>query len=351
MYFFLAVSAITSAVAWYMSMQTFFTISVATTIFITTYNYILDRKEDIFMEQAIHCMTETECCCIHKLWSNPDSIGWTTTAFKILAGITTTIATLNTHIYSQSFANEHYFIVSAVWAIAIIMWFLSCVPIFICLIQCAAKEMSSKTPKPIQIGNKLLTYGQKVTVDEKTIRIISGSDLIVRFRVCMTVQLIHDIVIGVFWLYLALMLYDISDDNDDSEWRTIFLSMMSWHIVFVTLHHIYLKEIRSCVTITRVNKSRPCCAPSEADKWWSFTQLIGLASIYTGFIWRMREPTLTDMGSSPETLAMVTFGIAIYYLGMSMQTNALLGTLYKKNILPVASRQGTVAKKPQKLYL
>ena len=331
MYFFLAVSAISSAVAWYMQLQTFFTIAVAATIFIVTYNYIMDRKEDIFMEQAIHCMTKTECCCVHKLWSEPQSVVWTTTAFKILAGITATIATLNTHIYSQSFATGHYFIVATVWSIAILFWFLSCAPIFICLIQCAAKEMSSKTPKPIQIGNKSLSYSQKITVGEKTIQIISGSELIVRFRVCMTVQLIHDLVIGVFWLYLALMLYDISDDNDDSEWRTIFLSMMSWHIVFVTLHHIYLKEIRSCVTITRANKSRPCCAPSEADKWWSFTQLIGLALIYTGFIWRMREPTLTDMGCSIETLLIVTVGIAIYYLGMSMQTNSLLGTSSKKN--------------------
>ena len=331
MYFLVTVSAISSAVAWYMQLSTFFTIAVATTIFIVTYNYIMDRKEDIFMEQAIHCMTKTECCCIHKLWSNPDSIVWTTITFKILAGIAASIATVNTVTYSHSFATGHYFIVSAVWCIAIILWFLSCVPIFISLIQCAAKEMSSKTPKSIQIGNKTLTYGQRVTVDEKTINIISGSELIVRFRVCMTVQLIHDIVIGVFWLYLSLMLYDISDDNDDSEWRTIFLSMMSWHIVFVTLHHIYLKEIRSCVTITRVNKSRPCCAPSEADKWWSFTQLIGLASIYTGFIWRMREPTLTDMGCSTETLIIITFGIVIYYLGMSMQTNSLLGTLSKKN--------------------
>jgi len=336
MYLLLAISAITSAVAWYMSITTFFTFAVTATIFTATYNYLLDRKEDIFIEQAIHCMTKTECCCVHKLWKDPDSVVWTTAAFKILAGITATIATVNTHTYSQSFENGHYFIVSAVWSISILLWILSCVPIFICLIQCAAKEKSDKTPKTINIGQKQLSYGQQITVDEKTIKIISGSQLILRFRVCMTIQLIHDVVIGVFWLYLAVMLYDISDDNDDSEWRTIFLSMMSWHIVFVTLHHIYLKEIRSCVTITKVNKSRPCCAPSEADKWWSFTQLVGLASIYIGFIWRMREPTITEMGCSPETLAIVIFGIVIYYLGMTMQTNSLLGTLPKEKTYPQA---------------
>ena len=331
MYFFLGAASITSIVAWYMSMPTFFTFAVAATIFIATYNHIAHEKEDIFMEQAIYCMSKTECCCMHKLWSDPRSVVWTTTGFKILSGAVGAIATVNTWGSSHVFVNGHYFIVTVVWVISVILWFISCIPIFICLIQCAAEEIKQKHPKPIQIGDKdnfqILRYGQELIVDGKTVSLVSGKDLIVRFRSCMAIQLTHDIVIGIFWMYLSLMLYDLSDDEDDSEWRTIFLSMMSWHIVYITLYHIYLKEIRSCVLVSRINKSRPCCAPSEADKWWSVAQLLGLASVYIGFIWRMREPTLTDLGCSEESLTLIIVGIIIYYLGMSSQKDSLFGTL------------------------
>jgi hypothetical protein len=296
------------------------------------YNEASRKKEDVFIQQSIHCMSVTECCCIHKLWSDPNSVVWTRTGFKILAGVGGTLAVLNTWEYSLNFATKHHFIVSVVWCISIGFWFLSCVPILISLIQCAAKEIHKINPRPIQIGDKILEFGEKIVVDEKTIKIITGEELIVRYRSCMTIDLIHDLVIGIFWLYLAIMLYDLSDDSDDSEWRTIFLSMMSWHIVFVTLHHIYIKDIRSCVNITRTNKSRPCCAPSEADKWWSFTQLAGLAAIYIGFIWRMKEPTLTDMGCSDQTLGIIIIGIVVYYLGITMHNDTLHGKIiYKRS--------------------
>jgi hypothetical protein len=327
MYFFLAVASITSVIAWYLIMPVFFTFAAASTIFIATYNDVSRKDLDVFMEQSVHCMSITECCCIHRLWSDPKSVVWTRSGFKILAGAAGTLAVLNTWEYSNNFATKHHFIVSIIWCISIGCWFLSCVPVLISLIQCAAKEVHKVHPKSIRIGDQILDYGEKLIIDEKTIQIVSGEKIIVRYRSCMTIDLIHDIVIGIFWLYLAIMLYDLSDDEDDSEWRTIFLSMMSWHIVFVTLHHIYIKDIRSCVTITRSNKSRPCCAPSEADKWWSFTQLVGLAAIYIGFIWRMKEPTLTDMGCSSETLGIIILGVVVYYFGKSMHADTLHGKI------------------------
>jgi hypothetical protein len=41
----------------------------------------------------------------------------------------------------------------------------------------------------------------------------------------------------------------------------------------------------------------------------------------------MREPTLTDLGCSEESLTLIIVGIIIYYLGMSSQKDSLFGTL------------------------
>jgi len=326
MYFLISTGAIASMISWYLASYFFFMISVATTIIITTYTGFLVYNKDTFIHQCVFCMTKTECCCVHKLWSDPKSVIWSTNFLKNISGILAAIATQNTWQYAKAFKDGSYLTVTLMWILSIVAWFLSCIPTFICLIQCAAID-GKKPPNPIHVAGTILTIGQNITVDDKHIKMVEGKTLIIRFRKVMTLELIHDVVIGIFWLYLTLTLYDLIDDDDDSEWRTIFLSMMSWHIVFVTLYHIYLKQLRSCVQITRTVKSRPCCAPSEADKWWSVIQLLGFAAIYIAIIWRMKEPTLTDMGCSEETLGMAIFGILLWALGKKMEMNAFRGTI------------------------
>ena len=156
MYFFLAAASITSVIAWYLIMPVFFTFAVASTIFIATYNDVSRKDLDVFMEQSVHCMSITECCCIHRLWSDPKSVVWTRSGFKILAGAGGTLAVLNTWEYSNNFATKHHFIVSIIWCISIGCWFLSCVPVLISLIQCAAKEIHTVNPKSIR--NKVNNY-------------------------------------------------------------------------------------------------------------------------------------------------------------------------------------------------
>lgn len=331
MYLFLSTSAILAAFAWYLENPTFFMISIVVSILSSAYLYILSTQKDTFVQQCIHCMERTECCCVHKLWSNPNSVVWTQTTLRTIAGVTAAVATQNTWQYYKAFVDGSYWTVSTLWVLAISIWFISCVPILICLIQCAAKQ-GKKTPLSVKIANNIIETGQKIHIDEKTIKLVDSKTIIVRFRKVMTIQLIHDIVIGIFWLYLSISLYDLIDDGDDSEWRTIFLSMLSWHIVFVTIYHIYLKSIRSTLSITRGMKSRPCCAPSEANKWWSLTQLLGLAAIYISFIWRMREPTLTNMGCSLETLILFTFGVLAWAFGKKMTTHDFQGTLITTKI-------------------
>ena len=99
--------------------------------------------------------------------------------------------------------------------------------------------------------------------------------------------IIHDVFLGFFWLYLAVMLYDLSDDNNDSEWRTIFLSMISWHIIIIVLQEIYMKRQATGVT---------CCGPGNIQVWWRFFLLVAFVGMYTAIVSRMQDNKLTLLG-------------------------------------------------------
>ena len=325
MYILLSCSLIASAISWYMIMQRMWFLSMGVSVFILTWIDVSGFKSDLFLQQAIHSMQETECCCIHRVWSDPQSILWTTMVFRTMAGITAAVAFCVTFIYSSSFATGHYFIITAIWTMVNVLWALSNVPFLICLVQCAAKT-TSVTMEPIVIGNETLEPGRTLEIGYLKISLVHSADLIVRFRKVVAMWMLHDIVLGIFWLYLSLMMYDLTDDEDDSEWRTIFLSMLSWHIIFIVLHHIYLKQQWSCVTIkSPPSIQTPCCGPAEADKWWAICQLVGLAAIYVAFIWRMRVPELTAMGCSEETLVMFVSGVSVCCLGKTMTRETLRG--------------------------
>ena len=305
---------------------------MATSIAIATIIHIKSLSDDLFIKQSIECMERPKCCCIHNCWSNPKAIISTTIFFRALAGIFAVLATVISYEYADEFANKKYFTTTFSWSIVVGTWLVSCFPFAIALVQCAAEtpsSSSSREPKPIQVGKKKLDIGSKIKVDDKTIRLASGHEIIVRFRQIISMQLLHDIVIGIFWMYLAIMLYDLSDDEDDSNWRTIFLSMISWHIVFQTLYHTYLKNIWSCTIIHKDNtKSSACCAPSHAEKWWSILQLTGLAAIYMATIIRMKEVIITDMGCAIETLVYIIYGVIAFCVGNYMAVSEIHGIEY-----------------------
>ena len=206
-----------------------------------------------------------------------------------------------------------------------VVWFISTLPFLICLVQCAAKTTDTALT-PILINDEELAPGGSLKIGYLKVRLVQGGELIVRFRKAVSMWLLHDVVLGIFWFYLAVMMYDLTDDEDDSEWRTIFLSMLSWHIIFAVLHQMYLKELWSCVRIEQTpNQQTPCCGPTSADKWWVICQLGGLAAMYVAFIWRMRLPNLTTMGCSEQSLALFITGVCACYFGKTMTRETLQG--------------------------
>lgn len=157
---------------------------------------------------------------------------------------------------------------------------------FICLIQCAAasKYRSVKTK-------------------------IGSSELILRFRKVYALWLVHDVTLGIFWLYLSVMLFDLADDADDSEWRTIFLSMLSWHIIVVAIHELYFKQLFTLEPYRiRPRTSTPCCGPRNAGPIWSAVTIASYVGMYAIVIIRVQKGSLMSMGMD-SILSPVLFSV------------------------------------------
>ena len=321
----LLAALVVNGVAWYLQAPLIWYLSAAAGTLLTTIIHVKSLTNDMFLEQSILCMKQTECCCIHNCWKNPRSIIMTTALLRSLAGTMATIACGLSYVFKDEFFEKKYFTITLLWSMAVGLWIASCIPFAIGLVQCAAEDTTTN-PKPIKIGKETLANSGSIEVNGKIIKLAKGQDIIVRFRQVISMLLLHDIVIGIFWMYLALMLYDLTDDQDDSNWRTIFLSMISWHIVFQTFYHIYLKNVWSCTIISqKENASKACCAPSQADKWWSILQLSGLAAVYVATIIRMGEINITDMGCTVETLIYIIYGSGAFCIGKYMITREIHG--------------------------
>ena len=231
--------------------------------------------EDGFLDSAISIMDTTDCCLVHRLWSEPTSVRWTTVSFKILAGLTALCATYVSWRRKDTFIGVHYTLVSAVWISAAVLWVCSCLPMLICLVQCAANP-KLKVRKSLKI---------------------KGKELILRFRKVYALWVLHDMVLGVIWLYLSIMLFDLADDMDDSEWRTIFLSMLSWHIVIILLSQVYFEPLANIHPSPTVSsKTTPCCSLEKAKTLWGTMLIIAYAGMYIVIILRTQQDALLDLG-------------------------------------------------------
>jgi len=239
-----------------------------------------------FFETAIRAMPTTECCLLHEVWASPYSVRWTTILFRCLAAMVAFVATIVTWSRRKSFADGRYTLISSIWSAASILWLISCLPMFMCLIQCAAASRYKNVKTKI-----------------------GSTELILRFRKVYALWLIHDVTLGIFWLYLSVMLFDLADDADDSEWRTIFLSMLSWHIIVVVIHEMFFKQIftlEPCRTHPRT--SSPCCGPRNSGPLWSAVTIASYAGMYAIIIMRLQKGSLMSMGTD-SILSPVLFSI------------------------------------------
>lgn len=277
MYILLGLSLISFIWTWWAEVPVLFYASVVASIFslsIVDINSMASKGG--FYETSIRAMDDkTDCCLLHDLWSSPGTVRWSTILFRSLSSIAAISATVVSWTNRRKFLDGHYIVISAVWSAASIFWILSCVPIFICLIQCAASSRFKNVKSDL-----------------------TSKQIMLRFRKVYALWFLHDIVLGIFWLYLSIMLYDLADDKDDSEWRTIFLSMFSWHILIVGIHELYFKTLFS-LRHSRPEEmhSTPCCGPKQAKSIWSFLSIMSLVGMYAIVILRMQRGSLLLMGT------------------------------------------------------
>jgi hypothetical protein len=235
-------SLISSIICWYSDNSKLFLISIALSIAFFTVVNIIELWNDAFLQKSYKHMSKDKKCCLDWFdWSSADSVLGLTCAFRALASSMAIIACYISWLQRKHFWNDkHYAMISAFWCVPPGLWLISTIPHIICLVQCAA-------------GNNSRLFA---------------------FRKRVTIWILHDMVLGIFWLYLACMLYDLADDQDDSEWRTIFLSMLSWHIVIVVLQQIYFTDVWTA----SLNVS--CCDPKMIPRWKVFIKILSFGIIY-----------------------------------------------------------------------
>lgn len=264
-------SLISSIICWYSNNSQLFLLSIALSIaFFTTVN-IYDLWNDAFLTKSYKSMAKDKRCCLDWFdWSSPDSVLWLTCAFRVLASSMAIVACYISWLQRENFWKDKYYtMVTGFWCIPPVLWLMSTIPHLICLVQCA-------------VGNNVKLFV---------------------FRKRVTIWILHDIILGVFWLYLASMLYDLADDQDDSEWRTIFLSMLSWHIVIVILQQIYFTDVWS----GSLNVS--CCDPKMIPRWKVFVKILSLGIIYSVIMMILKTNESIKMECS--LVSVIIFSIAV----------------------------------------
>ena len=303
MYLLLGLALIGSIVAWETNWPILFYMSSGLSILFMTWIDMTKKygTQSIFYK-SIAIMPKTDCFCVHRIWSDPKSVHWVTRSLRMCAGLLAAISTAISWTRRQAFIEHRVWFVSAAWCTTSIVWLISCIPIILCLIQCAADDRHLKRLPD--------------TMD------ISEQELVLRFRRVQTLWLIHDTVLGLFWFYLGFMLYDLTDDQDDSEWRTIFLSMLSWHIIIIVLYQCYFKHMWSLKPRQKAqSRSRPCCSPENSSKIWSWIQIFCMVGIYVVVILRMQQSNLIQLGfDSP--LHAIAASILVMVICFSYTINA-----------------------------
>jgi hypothetical protein len=275
-------SCMTNAIFWYMAAIDLWYLTLLLALLSLTKHDYDTYMNTVEIQQGLKEMRQTKCCNTTYL-QNPKSIKTISRYMRGLTGILACIALISTFFSKDDITNNIGF-VSICWMVVSLFWLLSIIPPFVSLLQCAA---SKTTPA------------------------------IIKYRTIMSVNILHDGFLGVFWFYLSSILYDLFDDADDTEWRTIFLSMLWWHLLILcilAIHRLPKKKMKSC------------CSVDTISCWQQFVSLLAIFCIYIVIISRMRIGQLIDMKMSLFSLFVFEISFIVLYFCRPSKKDQRLST-------------------------
>lgn len=261
--------------SWHFQRVDMWFLSLGGAFLFMTFAYCYDLMHSPHLRDAYGKMSvETPCCIPYIGCTHVASVIVATCVLRAASGLLAVTACYMSFTHREYFWDGESTIVIGFWTMTSSTWLASCIPHTICLIQCAASR---------------------------------NSPTMYQFRKYVAVWLVHDIVLGVFWLYLSLML-DHLVREDDSEWRTIFLSMISWHIIVFVIRQLYFSES------WYVTEHTTCCGPKTRTRWGDILQLVAMFIIYGVLMHVVRDSV--DMHPLDVSLVILfVVALSVGYLG------------------------------------
>jgi len=280
LYICLAIALSGSFVFWYEQSARLWFICNLISIFVYNFIHNIELWYSSFFKNAFLYMDDNhECCCHGKCLKADRSLIWMV-VLRYIGGIFACIgmyiSILNVHNITGITTS-----LTILWTISATFWLLSCIPPIICLVQCAAHCKNS---------------------EDSTLKILK------RFRTHLSLRIVHDVMLGIFWFYLAFMLdklvYKNNNEIHAEEWRTIFMSMISWHLVIVLVREIYFSDKPYIF-------KGGCCDKKNSWVWFKFVRIGCILLLYNIIIYRVNKPILYTMGCSIYALSGAIVSIVI----------------------------------------
>lgn len=283
---------------WYKCQVELWFVSIFVTVLTATLYDMQQCLNDPFLSQALQTMKQTPCCTMTDHFKDPRYVLRATAALRVLTGLLAGAAIVISCYFKEDFSTGHYLVVSGSWVTVCLCWFLSCLPLVVSLLQCAAATTTATA---------------------------------VEYRKVVTVWVVHDLFLGAFWLYLSIMLYDLADDGDDSEWRTIFLSMISWHLIILVLHQIYMRKSKAHLQLPT---GTTCCGPDSVDHWLRLFLLLSFVGLYVVVISRMQRNDLGKMGLTVGQLCLFVLSTVVAFFCKTQVQNRAQAPVRGRPLVP-----------------
>lgn len=287
LYLLLSMAMTVALVGWFAQMADMWHSGLVTTAFIYNLIHCYEWTTSGQIRQGKKAMRAVESCCCEQyarcggLWGSSSAAFTCLTLIRGAGGLVATAAFMGP-VYDDA-------TIRILWLVSVSLWLASCVPGIVCLVQCAAYAKDK---------------------DDKFLK---------HFRSQLALRLMHDVMLGIFWLYLALRIDDILGNataEDEQEWHTIFMSMLSWHLVVILVRDIYFSKTTRFI-------SGGCCDKSNAHLWIKSVRIIAIIGLYAVVIHRVNDSSrpLGDMGSTPVefTLSIISVLLLCFVHSQNMR--------------------------------